>query len=589
LAIPAIPAQGAPWLTYATALDAEARTIVDKIGKWKPNTAYTAGDPVVNPSGQLVTANTTFTSGATYSAANWTVTAGGGGGGGATLTPTATKTATYTAAVGDLAMMNVAGGATTLTLPTAPADKSQVAYRAIGATAAVPLVINRGGSTDTIGTAGATSASIPLAEEVTVLQYDAANTRWLAIANVKTQASLDAIYNKRPTSSSLPGYFVDAYAGLASAATAMSGAFTSPSTVVQNHQIALDCSDLRVVLPYGWYLGATQTVTDTIMPNSTTVKVSIQYNGATWPVTFQGKRQPTCDPGGGRLISDPIGGYWAKGTQLKLRVLITTITPSTYWVGKPATGPGINPAFTDNGFTVNADIVDATTAAGTANAADTLWGGHLIGQPTVMKPFVLGAVGDSITDGTGDTGGNGYAWISRATNATVPLFRAARGSVTAQGVAAVGYSSMAMLSGCSHTVVLLGTNDCGFNRTYAQLTADLTKIYQGAAAQGTKVIGATILPRTTSTDAWATTGNQSIPAGIGYTGGASSVRSQVNTWIRGGAGGLLAGYVETADTVETARDSGIWKATYTTDGIHPATVGHTAMAAAVNLATIAAL
>jgi hypothetical protein len=50
------------------------------VPKWKPNTAYTAGDPVVNPSGQLVTANTSFTSGATYNAANWTVTAGGAGG-----------------------------------------------------------------------------------------------------------------------------------------------------------------------------------------------------------------------------------------------------------------------------------------------------------------------------------------------------------------------------------------------------------------------------------------------------------------------------------------------------------------------------
>lgn len=49
------------------------------VPKWQPNTAYTAGDPVVNPTGQLVTANASFTSGATYSAGNWTVTAGGGG------------------------------------------------------------------------------------------------------------------------------------------------------------------------------------------------------------------------------------------------------------------------------------------------------------------------------------------------------------------------------------------------------------------------------------------------------------------------------------------------------------------------------
>jgi hypothetical protein len=114
-------------------------------------------------------------------------------GAGSTLTPTATKTATYTAAVGDLAMMNVSGGATVLNLPAAPADKSQVGYRAIGATSAVPLTVNRGGS-DTIGTTGATSATVPLADETLVYQYDAPNSRWLTISNVKTKASLDAIY-----------------------------------------------------------------------------------------------------------------------------------------------------------------------------------------------------------------------------------------------------------------------------------------------------------------------------------------------------------------------------------------------------------
>ncbi|MFJ6311347.1 hypothetical protein [Pseudarthrobacter oxydans] len=41
------------------------------VPKWKPNTAYLAGDAVVSPSGGLVTAKATFTSSAAYSAANW--------------------------------------------------------------------------------------------------------------------------------------------------------------------------------------------------------------------------------------------------------------------------------------------------------------------------------------------------------------------------------------------------------------------------------------------------------------------------------------------------------------------------------------
>lgn len=40
--------------------------------KWQPFTAYTAGDVVLAPDGSLVKAKTTHTSGATYTAANWT-------------------------------------------------------------------------------------------------------------------------------------------------------------------------------------------------------------------------------------------------------------------------------------------------------------------------------------------------------------------------------------------------------------------------------------------------------------------------------------------------------------------------------------
>lgn len=110
----------------------------------------------------------------------------------ALLIPTAIKTAAYTAAVGDLALMNVSGGATTLTLPTAPADKSQVAFRAIGATSGVPLVVTAG-SGDTItltGTTGSTTLSIPLADETVVLQYITSRLQWIGVSDVKTLASL---------------------------------------------------------------------------------------------------------------------------------------------------------------------------------------------------------------------------------------------------------------------------------------------------------------------------------------------------------------------------------------------------------------
>ena len=41
------------------------------VPRWKANTAYAAGDKVVSPNGDTVTAKAAFTSGATYSATNW--------------------------------------------------------------------------------------------------------------------------------------------------------------------------------------------------------------------------------------------------------------------------------------------------------------------------------------------------------------------------------------------------------------------------------------------------------------------------------------------------------------------------------------
>lgn len=56
--------------------------------KWQTSTAYSAGQLVVNPSGQIVSANTSFTSGVSYSASNWTLVPGIVGTASVTNTPT---------------------------------------------------------------------------------------------------------------------------------------------------------------------------------------------------------------------------------------------------------------------------------------------------------------------------------------------------------------------------------------------------------------------------------------------------------------------------------------------------------------------
>lgn len=67
----------------ATALALAASLSATYVPFWKANTAYASGAFALSPTGQVVQANTAFTSGSTYNAANWTVVAGGTGGSGA--------------------------------------------------------------------------------------------------------------------------------------------------------------------------------------------------------------------------------------------------------------------------------------------------------------------------------------------------------------------------------------------------------------------------------------------------------------------------------------------------------------------------
>lgn len=134
------------------------------------------------------------------------------------------------------------------------------------------------------------------------------------------------------------------------------------------------------------------------------------------------------------------------------------------------------------------------------------------------------------------------------------------------------------------------------------MQANLIMLWNQQNGYGQRVIQTTITPNTTSTDGWATTGNQTpVNATV------ESHRVQLNDWLRGGApmsgglavavgtsGALLAGdtghplygYWEITDNVESARNSGIWKAGYTTDGLHPNITGINAASIGVNTAII---
>ena len=123
-------------------------------------------------------------------------------------------------------------------------------------------------------------------------------------------------------------------------------------------------------------------------------------------------------------------------------------------------------------------------------------------------------------------------------------------------------------------VISFGSNDC-YQYSYADVVAGLTKLVGILRTlKIEKVYMCTICPRTTSTDSFATVENQTPVAGFEFGG----VRDQVNTWMQTST--LFDGIIDIRSVVES---KGVWVPSGTTDGIHPTSEIHSAIASHVTI------
>lgn len=106
-------------------------------------------------------------------------------GAGSSLTPTAVKTTAYTAAASDLVICDISGGAFTVTLPTAPADKTQVGILIvkISNSNTYALTVGCGGSDVLNIASGATSIGITALDQRLVLQYSSSAAIWYFVSS----------------------------------------------------------------------------------------------------------------------------------------------------------------------------------------------------------------------------------------------------------------------------------------------------------------------------------------------------------------------------------------------------------------------
>jgi len=144
---------------------------------WQASTVVKTGQLLHN-AGVLYRVTADMTTPSSFNTTNLAVVSGGG----STLAHTGVKTAAYTAAAGDIVPVDASGAARTITLPTAPADKSQVVVKKID-TGNNVVTINCGGSDVFNRAGGSASATLYFTGQSMWMQYDAARSVWTVLAD----------------------------------------------------------------------------------------------------------------------------------------------------------------------------------------------------------------------------------------------------------------------------------------------------------------------------------------------------------------------------------------------------------------------
>lgn len=369
---------------------------------------------------------------------------------------------------------------------------------------------------------------------------------------------------------------VDFGSGTCTAATARTRQYFGAAGVVNGLRIAFT----------NWRVGGPEQNGN----NDMTLKASVEYAGSVYPLWFGGNRTITIAPGA-TVWCDWLGLTIAPSTSMFTRCFTKVASSGLSWpvgrVRNTTIGEGSNIAAGGD----QPDLTD-TTSWSTNNTGNMYGPSVIIGYPEVAGPAVFIA-GDSIAFGTGDSAGGdaqgGQGFLERALADHLPWCAGTRlGDLVGNFVSSNHKRLAGITPYVTHAIVEYGRNDISAPAALATIQANLQTCWNVFAKRGIKVFQTTITPKTTSTDSWATTANQTTASSS-----QELVRTQLNDWIRT-VPAPLTGYFEIADIVETSRNSGIWKATgsasgYTADGLHPTAAMHTLMAAGVDLSQISVI
>lgn len=298
-----------------------------------------------------------------------------------------------------------------------------------------------------------------------------------------------------------------------------------------------------------------------------TVKSAIEYPLGTIAavVTFGGS-QTGAMAAGGQIESDPISIDIPPFALFAVRTFLDAPGGAPYFID----GPNAFSTFVDScAFGTTATDVTYSTAAISNQQGGVNYRPVMVKAKSSLQTALL--IGDSRMAGINDYASDSYAGVGQVARSMTPTFAVfnagSPGATLASFVAGGANWSRrnAVIQGIfDFAISNFGINDIVAG-TSAATNASNYALLSGALG-GAPVWQCTLSPKSTSTDSFATVANQTTDA-------TNYARVTTNQYIRAGIKNLW-GYIEIADYVESARDSGKWKADgttanlYTSDGLH---------------------
>jgi hypothetical protein len=100
---------------------------------------------------------------------------------GGVLTPTGVKTANYTAAPNDLVLVDASAATRTVTLPTAPADKTQIGVKLLNVSGVFVASVAAGGSDLFNRAGGSATETLSTLNQLIIYQYQHSTGLWIVV------------------------------------------------------------------------------------------------------------------------------------------------------------------------------------------------------------------------------------------------------------------------------------------------------------------------------------------------------------------------------------------------------------------------